>query len=243
MTYKNREDKRAYNTKYYQRNKEKILEQSKQWQKNNSEKANEASRKWRKNNPEKNRESQRQYHKKNIEKIKERKKLRNKNNPEKNRERQKRYRKNNPEKYSKYYDRWREENRERVRKNHRQYMNMKRKTDLRFNLNHKISREIYMSLKGKKNYKKWEDLVGYTLNDLLKRLKNTMPVGYTWQDFLQGKLHIDHITPISAFNFNCPDHIDFKRCWALSNLRLLPAKENLIKGAKLNKSFQPALKI
>jgi len=34
-----------------------------------------------------------------------------------------------------------------------------------------------------------------------------------------------------------------KRCWALSNLRLLPAKENMIKHNKLDRPFQPALRI
>jgi len=70
-----------------------------------------------------------------------------------------------------------------------------------------------------------------------------MPKGYCWQDFLEGKLHIDHKIPISAFNFTKSEHIDFKRCWALSNLQLLPARENIIKSNHLSKPFQPALKI
>ena len=45
------------------------------------------------------------------------------------------------------------------------------------------------------------------------------------------------------FNFTKPEHPDFERCWALKNLRLLTAKENNIKRAKLAKPFQPALKI
>ena len=64
-----------------------------------------------------------------------------------------------------------------------------------------------------------------------------------WQDFMEGKLHIDHIIPISAFNFTKPEHINFKRCWGLSNLRLLPAKENRIKKDKIIKPFQLALQI
>jgi 5-methylcytosine-specific restriction endonuclease McrA len=68
-----------------------------------------------------------------------------------------------------------------------------------------------------------------------------MPLGYTWQDFLSGKLHIDHIIPIAAFNFRSPGDADFKHCWALKNLRLLPAKENMRKGAKLTAPHQPGL--
>ena len=72
--------------------------------------------------------------------------------------------------------------------------------------------------------------------DLIKHLEKTLPDGYTWEE-----CHIDHKIPMSAFNFTTPEHTDFKRCWALSNLRLLPAKENLVKYNKLYKPFQPAL--
>ena len=102
---------------------------------------------------------------------------------------------------------------------------------------------IRKSLKGNKNGRHWEKLIGYTLKDLIKRLQKTIPEGYYWQDFLNGKLHIDHIIPMDAFNFIRPEHIDFKKCWALKNLQLLPAKENIGKGNRLTKPFQPALKI
>ena len=46
-----------------------------------------------------------------------------------------------------------------------------------------------------------------------------------WKDFYNGrKIHIDHIIPCSAYNFNLKSEI--KRCWNPHNLRLLPAKEN-----------------
>ena len=89
----------------------------------------------------------------------------------------------------------------------------------------------------------WEDMIDYTLDDLNKHLKTTIPEGYTWQDFLEGKLHIDHIIPISVFNYDKPEHVDFKKCWALENLRLLTQKDNLTKKDKIYKPFQPSLKI
>ena len=117
------------------------------------------------------------------------------------------------------------------------------RTSLKHNLNYKMKRAINRSLKGNKNGKQWQDLVGYKTNDLIKRLKKTLPKEYTWQDYLEGKLHIDHIIPKSIFNYDNPTQIDFKNCWALSNLQLLPAKENRIKHNKLSKPFQPALQI
>jgi len=145
---------------------------------------------------------------------------------------------------------YRFENRQKIRQwevdykeERNKYLKNKRKIDLKFNLNDRLKTSIRTSLKGNKDGYHWEDLVGYTLNDLIKHLKKTMPKGYMWQDFLNGKLQIDHIIPKSVFNFDKPEHSDFKKCWALENLRLLPARENLIKHNKLLKPFQPALKI
>jgi len=108
-------------------------------------------------------------------------------------------------------------------------------------LRSRMSAEMRYCLKGGKNGKHWESLVGYTLNDLQQRLTQTMPEGYTWADL--NKLHIDHIIPITAFNIENENSLDFHRCWNLKNLRLLPAKENLMKHNSLNGPFQPSLAI
>lgn len=154
----------------------------------------------------------------------------------------KQWRIDNIKEKAKYQEIYRIKNKKRLKEYDNKYRTNRYKIDLKFNLNCRISRTICLSLKGNKNGRHWETLVGYNLKDLFKRLKSTIPEGYTWQDFMQGKLHIDHIIPISVFNFTKSEHIDFKHCWALSNLRLLPAKENLRKQNKLYKPFQPALK-
>lgn len=153
-------------------------------------------------------------------------------------------------KFKQYYKEHREEKlkyakiyREGHRKERNIYQNNRCKTDLRFNLDRKIRNSIRKALKGNKNGRHWEELVGYSLDALMNRLLQTMPKGYCWEDYLDNKLHVDHIIPISAHNYNKPEHIDFKRCWNLSNLRLLPAKENMCKNDKLTKPFQPALAI
>jgi len=123
------------------------------------------------------------------------------------------------------------------------YQSKRYKTDIRFKLNRNISRLIRKSLKSNKDSRHWEELVGYTVNELKIHLQNNMPKGYAWQDYLEGRLHLDHKIPIDAFNFDSSEQIDFKRCWNLKNLQLLPARENIIKSNKLEESFQPALKI
>lgn len=113
-------------------------------------------------------------------------------------------------------------------------------------IRHRMAANMRKAIKQKKAGRSWETLVDYTMADLIKRLKTTIPEGYSWEnDFVNGNnvLHIDHIIPMAAFNFDSPKHLDFKRCFALKNLQLLPAIENAAKSAKLTKSFQPSLMI
>ena len=109
-------------------------------------------------------------------------------------------------------------------------------------LSDNISTGIHGSLKSGKGGLRWELLVGYTLNDLRKHLEKQFNGEMGWHN--QGRYwHIDHIIPISAFNFESYNDIDFKRCWALSNLRPLEATANLTKHSKIDKPFQPCLLI
>lgn len=120
----------------------------------------------------------------------------------------------------------------------------RQKNDLKWCLNNRISSGIRESLKnGSKNGRYWESLVGYSVEQLKKHLQKTIPEKYSWADFLSGDLHIDHRIPISVYNFDCPENLDFKKCWDLNNLQLLPAKENLSKGNKINIAFQPSLRL
>ena len=114
-----------------------------------------------------------------------------------------------------------------------------------FRLNGKMSASIRRGLIHGKGGNHWESLVGYTCSDLAECLKKTIPRGYDWKDFLDGitDLEIDHIVPVAVFNFETADDIDFKRCWALTNLQLLPKLENRSKAKKLFNNFQPALLI
>lgn len=134
---------------------------------------------------------------------------------------------------------WARANREKVRAIARK-CNAKRRSTLKGKLADNFSSQLYLALKGNKAGWHWEDLVNYTLEDLIKHLKKTMPEGYTWKDYLSGKLHIDHIVPVSVFNFEKSEDDDFKRCWTLKNLQLLPALENIKKKNKLDKHFQPS---
>lgn len=106
-------------------------------------------------------------------------------------------------------------------------------------LNSNMSSGIWLSLNGNKKHRHWENLVGYTVDQLRVHLEKQFRGGMNWEN--QGKWHIDHKIPKVAFNFNCPDDIDFKKCWSLKNLQPLWGLDNIIKHDKLFKPFQPSL--
>jgi hypothetical protein len=111
-------------------------------------------------------------------------------------------------------------------------------------LNSNISRAVRSSLRNNsKSGRRWEFLVGYTVDELRNHLSRLFQPGMTWENYGNHGWHIDHIIPVSRFNFETPEDLDFKRCWGLNNLQPLWAKENRMKRDKLNKPFQPALTI
>jgi len=228
---------------YYKKNKEIMDKKNKKWRANNIEKAKEAEKEYYKKNAKKIKARAAAWQKENPEKRKVTCKKWVDKNPEKERERHKKWRKKNPEKDREKTLRWQKKNKEHLREYCSKRNKEKRITDPKFKLNEAMSSGIRESLRGNKKGAHWEDLVGYTIEMLKKHLEKQFVNGMTWKKFLNGEIHIDHKIPKSVFNYTEPTHTDFKRCWALKNLQPLWAKENMSKGAKLDKHFQPSLQI
>ncbi len=70
----------------------------------------------------------------------------------------------------------------------------------------------------------WETRVGYTLAELIEHIEKQFAPGMAWSNY--GQWHIDHIRPISKFQFETYEEESFRECWALTNLRPLWASEN-----------------
>lgn len=164
-------------------------------------------------------------------------------NPEKNRIAAQKYAKANREKVNIRMKEWRHNNLETRKAKINVYLANKYRTDKKFKLNLNVTNAIRGSLKYGKNGRHWEDIVGYTLKDLMNHIEKQFTGSMSWKRFLVGEIHIDHKIPIAVFNFTNPEHLDFKQCWALSNLQPMWASENLSKGAKINIPFQPSLLI
>ena len=118
------------------------------------------------------------------------------------------------------------------RKEHRQY-----KAKARCIPKNKISRAIAENirhcLKGRKCSRRWESIVSFTLQELKQHLESQFQEGMTWDNYGYYGWHIDHIIPISFFQYNSSDDVEFRMCWRLKNLRPLWATENMQKGNKL----------
>lgn len=97
----------------------------------------------------------------------------------------------------------------------------------RINMN--FSRRMRKALNGLKDGMSWEMLVGYNLTELKQHLEGLFTSGMTWENY--GEWHIDHIKPVSSFNFDTINN-EFNKCWSLDNLQPLWAKDNLSKSDK-----------
>ncbi len=59
----------------------------------------------------------------------------------------------------------------------------------------RLVRDLSPCVKRGKWKAEWIEALGYDLPDLVRHLELTLPRGFTWHDFLEGELHIDHIVP------------------------------------------------
>lgn len=161
--------------------------------------------------------------------------------PEEYKNRARQWKLNNPDRKKERDRAYRERNRDQINERKRiRYREISR-NDPKELLCRNISLGIRRSLVDGKEGRCWEDLVGYTAEELFRHLTKTMPNGYDWSDYAKGRLHIDHKIPIAVHHFKAHADRDFHRCWDLKNLRLLPAQENVTKRHKITKPFQPSL--
>ena len=116
-------------------------------------------------------------------------------------------------------------------KKYNEYYRKRKKIDPKFRLDCNIATLISLALKGKKVDRKWQELVDYTIVDLIKHLENLFSDKMDWNNY-GSYWWIDHIKPRSLFNFNCPEDKGFQECWALKNLQPLEKIANIKKGNK-----------
>ena len=244
---KNRDKMAQWNKEYHLRNKDVSAKKSREWRLANKDKLRESSRKWSAENREKaNTYSRKSYYKNRSKTLEKRRELYSKNEYRKeyfrewvcrNKDKTKKYarksRIKNKLKIAEWRRGWRLKNKEKVLEYNRNRQRIYRKSSPQHVLSNRIGCAMWRSLRQKKAARRWEDLVGYTAGDLKTHLESLFAEGMTWKLLMQGKIHIDHIMPVSRFKYEYPEDPEFKICWGLSNLQPLWAADNLKKNDKI----------
>jgi len=144
-------------------------------------------------------------------------------------EKQRKYYKKNRIRILKNVKRFNQKVKSKLTRNKR--MKIKRQTDPKLKLSENIFSSMRYSLKTNRAGKKWQASVGYSINELKAHLEKKFKNGLTWKKFFKESYHLDHIKPISSFNYTKPEDKEFKQCWALSNLRVMKGVDNMRKGS------------
>lgn len=153
------------------------------------------------------------------------------NNKEKKREINKRYRLKNAEEIRDRRVIYLNKNKDKVNKWGRNAAKKRRNTP-QGRIMDNTRRMVSRCLTGIKNGAKTRDLIWYTSKELCNHLEKLFTPEMSWENY-GTYWHVDHIIPVSSFNFKNIDDDDFKKCWGLENLRPLEARENKMKYNKI----------
>lgn len=190
---------------------------------------NEHNRQWKKANKDKVRAAKKRYCEKYPEKIKEQNKRFRDNNPEY----KKIYRDTHKEEAKEWWKNRSEEQKKNKALYNRQWKNQRYNEDINYRLRGIISTAIHRSLKedGTKT-DKLKNILGYTIEELKVHLESQFEDWMTWDNLgltatePRQTWQIDHIIPVNTFNIVDTECEEFKKCWALSNLRPLDSYSN-----------------
>ena len=120
---------------------------------------------------------------------------------------------------------------DKYKENHRKWQKEYLGKNPKIRLGRSIGALIYFSLRQRKAGRKWEDIVGYSIQDLTKHLEKQFDSNMSWENY-GSYWWIDHIRPISLFDYEVSNDQEFKKCWALENLRPLEKITNIKKRDK-----------
>lgn len=200
---------------YYEQNKEKIKEKHEIYREQHKEELKIYQQNYDKVNREKRLIRQKQY---NESHKKDKQDYYNFTYKEKSREKSKIYREQHKEELRIHNRVYREQHKEELRASDRKRYRENK-------LNRCMSRNIWHSLKSSKAEQHWEDLVGYSLQDLKEHLEKQFTLEMNWDNY-GTYWELDHIVPQNLFSIISADSKDFQICWSLMNLRPLEKSLN-----------------
>lgn len=165
---------------------------------------------------EKRKEYLRLYRAKNKEKIRNQKKIKDKQ-----------YYLNNKDRIKEYKKRWYAKNKQRVNQKLLEKIHSDPKIKLDVYIGNAIRKQIKQNGLNKDG-RKWEELVGYTAEELKQHLERHFLPEMNWDNY-GSYWHIDHVKPKSWFKYDSISDEQFKKCWSLNNLQPMKACDNMKK--------------
>ncbi|HUV84598.1 MAG TPA: hypothetical protein VMV86_02765 [Methanosarcinales archaeon] len=145
----------------------------------------------------------------------------------------KQYNQDNKEVINQYKKRYYQDNKEIIIKKDCSYQRKRYNADPAFRLLNKLRTRLKHAVNNHSKAATTKELIGCDMEFLLAWLnmtavsrgyKNFNSKNYSGKDY-----HIDHKTPCASFDLSKPE--EQKKCFHWTNLQILTAKENLIKGA------------
>ena len=232
--------------RYHENNREKSIIKSKEYHEANKKEVNIRRRKRYEVNREESILTSKKYYDENKEEVNIRRRKRYENNKEELKLKDRKYYNENKEVIKPRKKKYREENKDKIKgyaqsgkgKEARRRFDRKFLSTPKGKISSNISRAIRFSLKGNKHGHHWEKLVNYTLKELMSHLESQFESWMNWDNYGRSKngeitWSIDHIKPISSFDFDSYEDEEFLVCWSLKNLRPLDFIENIQKRDKI----------
>jgi len=201
----------------------------------------EQSKRYYIKNKEKIKAKRREAYKKNPEKTKKANKIYIDNNKEKVKKSLHSYYERNKEKLLEYHKKYREKNKDKRTKQRKKY-EQKRRKNAEFKLRKAVSNAVYCAILRGGGVKGGSilDNLPYSIIELKKHIESQFEPWMNWEnwgvynpetwddnDDSTWTWHIDHIVPQCNFPYSSMEDNNFKKCWALSNLRPYSAKHNV----------------
>ncbi len=109
-----------------------------------------------------------------------------------------------------------------------QYWNNRYNIDKSYKIKDNLRSRVRTALKGIAKSAATMELIGCTIEALIKHLEAQFANGMTWDNYGFYGWHVDHIIPCASFDLTDPDQQ--KACFHYSNLQPLWAEDNLRKN-------------
>ncbi len=134
--------------------------------------------------------------------------------------------------YLEYMKDYYEKNKEKYLKRNKKYFKNNYWTNIKFRISKILRNRVYLALRAKnvsKN-KKIMELIGCSVEFFIDYTKSKFTKGMSWEELMEGNIHIDHIKPLALFNL--VNENEQKKAFHYTNMQPLWAKDNLSKGKK-----------